>query len=186
MWGLDRRSVHATPTGTPPPRCDTYSPAPRRPYGGPGPGPLPPRPGLPPRTSSLSLTGSLASSSTSSLPSTAQIPNGAGRRRVGPGGAPPPDVPHPLQVLEAILGGPPRKPTVAKEDDDTAVRRRPEEVVDEIDFGGLSLHDFVAADTPDARHSSPVHTYSAQSVEECTCFANPPCLHASHAHDVPR
>ena len=169
MWGLDRRSTHATPTGTPPPRHDSYSPAPRRPYGGPGPGPLPPRPGLPPRTSSLSLLGSTASSSTSSLPSTARIPNG--RRRVEPGGAPPPDVPHPLHVLEAILGGPPRKPVAAKGDASKGAPR-PEELVDEIDFGGLSLHDFVAADAPEARHSSPVHTYSAQSVEECTCSSS--------------
>lgn len=169
MWGLDRLAAQATPSGTPPPRRD-YSPAPRRPYPGGGPGPLPPRPGLPTRTSSLSLLNSPASSS-ASLPSTARIPNGAGRRRQGTGGPPPPDIPDPLQVLESILGGPPRKPVAAKGDSQTAAVDRPDEIVEEIDFGGLSLHEFATADAAGSRHSSSVHTYSAQSVEECMCSA---------------
>lgn len=158
MWVLDRRPSQLTPSGTPPPRRDNYSPAPRRPYGGPVPSPLPPRPGLPPRTSSLSLMDSPASSTTS-LASMARIPNGAPRRRTDMGGVPPPNIPHPLHVLEAIMGGPPRKSVTAGVEE----QQRPEEVVDEIDFGGLSLHDFVAAGQAD----TPVHTYSAQSVEEC-------------------
>jgi hypothetical protein len=169
MWGLDRLAAQATPVGAPPPRRD-YSPAPRRPYPGGGPGPLPPRPGLPTRTSSLSLLNSPASSSTS-LPSTARVANGAGRKRQGNGGAPPPDVPDPLQVLESILGGPPRKPVTAKWNAETAPTERPDEVVEQIDFGGLSLHEFAVADVADSRHSSSVHTYSAQSVEECMCFS---------------
>lgn len=183
MWGLDRLAAQANPSGTPP-RRDSYSPAPRRPYSGAAPGPLPPRPGLPTRTSSLSLLNTPASSTTS-LPSTARIPNGSGpeRRRQGTGGAPPPNIPHPLQVLAHILGGPPRKPVAPSGDAATAIPKRPDEVVGEIDFGGLSLQEFVTADT-DIRHSSPVHTYSAQSVEECTCSAIPRRL--SIAHDVCR
>jgi hypothetical protein len=176
MWGLDRLSAHATPSGTPPPHRDSYSPAPRRPYPGGGPGALPPRPGLPTRTSSLSLLNSPASSSTASLPSTARIPNGSARRRQGTGGPPPLDVPDPLQVLQSILGGPPRKPAIAKGFDAVEAAKRPDEVVEDIDFGGLSLHEFAAAETADTRHSSPVHTYSAQSVEECTSSANSHCL----------
>ncbi|KAF1996644.1 Vps52-domain-containing protein [Amniculicola lignicola CBS 123094] len=163
MWGLDRLSAHPTPSGTPPPRRDSYSPAPRRPYQAPGPGPLPPRPGLNPRSSSLSLVS--PNSSYTSLPGTNRIPNGGNRRRQGPGGMPP-NIPDPLQVLEAILGGPPRKPGGSGEDAEESVPQKPAEVVEDIDFGGLSLREFAAADTPRIRHSSPVHTYSAQSVEE--------------------
>ncbi|KAF2870709.1 Sac2 family-domain-containing protein [Massariosphaeria phaeospora] len=157
MWGLDRFSAHTTPSSTPPPRRESYSPAPaRRPYPAPGPGPLPPRPGLNPRSSSLSLV---------SPASTARIPNGADRRRQ-PGGAPP-NVPDPLQVLEAIMGGLPRKPAAGKGGNTTGtLPERPEEVVEDIDFGGLSLHDFAAADVPDMQQLSSVHTYSAQSVDE--------------------
>lgn len=165
MWGLDRFSAHSTPSGTPPPRRDSYSPAPRRPYPS-GPGPLPPRPGLNPRSSSLSLV-SPASSSTS-LPASARIPNGAGRRR--PTGGAPPNVPDPLHVLESIMGGPPRKPVNLKgEAAIGTIPNKPEEVVVDIDFGGLSLQDFAAEAAPEIRHSHPVHTYSSQSVEECMC-----------------
>ncbi|KAF2279277.1 Vps52-domain-containing protein [Westerdykella ornata] len=164
MWGLDRLSAHTTPSGTPP-RRDSYSPAPRRPYAGAGTGSLPSRPGLPTRTSSLSLLGTPASSTTS-LPSTAHIANGSERRRPGKGTVPP-DVPDPLQVLESILGGPPRKSAVAKEKEVAASVGRPDELVEEVDFGGLSLREYAAPGTADARHShSPVHTHSAQSLEE--------------------
>lgn len=179
MWGLDRLSAHSTPSGTPPPRRDSHSPAPRRPYLGAGPGPFPPRPGLPTRTSSLSIAGTPASS-TASLPSTARIPNGSGRARPGAGGPPPPNVPDPLQVLESIVGGPPRNPVAAKGDVSVAVPKKPEEVVEKIDFGGLSLQEFAAAHAEDIRHTSPVHTYSAQSVEECMCLQNPVLVHFTY------
>ncbi|KAF2193292.1 Sac2 family protein [Zopfia rhizophila CBS 207.26] len=163
MW-LDRFSAQSTPSGTPPPRGQSYSPAPRRPYQASGPGPLPPRPGLNPRSSSLSLI-SPASSSTS-LPSTARLPNGSGLRRHGMGGAPP-NIPDPLQVLETILGGPPRKPSARKSEGISEdAPERPEEVVEDVDFGGLSLQEFAPAAIPEIRQTSPVHTYSAQSVEE--------------------
>jgi hypothetical protein len=165
MWALDRLSAHSTPSGTPPPpRRDSYSPAPRRGY------PPPARPGLPTRTSSLSLNTPATSSA--NLPSAARIPNGPGRRRPGTGGPVPPNVPDPLQVLEAILGGPPRKPAAGKGDSAGDVSR-PEELVEEIDFGGLSLQDFAAAEVDPIQPASPVHTYSTQSVEECTSSPGP-------------
>ncbi|KAJ4289007.1 Vacuolar protein sorting-associated protein 52 [Kalmusia sp. IMI 367209] len=160
MWGLDRLSGHSTPSGTPPPRRDSYSPAPRRPYPS-GPGPLPLRPGLNPRSSSLSLISPL--SSTTSLPATANIPNGSGRRR--PPGGVPLNVPDPLQVLESIMGGPPRKPVTIKVNGIGVIPDKPGEMETNIDFGELSLQDFAAADIPEPV-ASPVHTYSAQSVEE--------------------
>ncbi|KAF2450331.1 Sac2 family protein [Karstenula rhodostoma CBS 690.94] len=160
MWGLDRLSAHSTPSGTPPPRRD-YSPAPRRLHPTDRPAPLPLRPGLNPRSSSLSLISPL--SSTTSLPSTVGLPNGSGRRR--PPGGVPPNVPDPLHVLEAIMGRPPRKPVLLKASGIGVLPEKPEELDTSIDFGGLSLHDFAAEDTPEPV-ASPVHTYSAQSVEE--------------------
>ena len=163
MWGLDRISSYSTPTGTPPPRRDSYSPAPRRGYPPPGPGPLPLRPGLNPRSSSLSLAS--AANSTTSLPGTARIPNGGPRRR-GTGGGPH-HGPDPVQVLASIMGGLPRKP-LAGDATTRAIPQKPEEVVVDIDFGGLSLQDFAAQAPVAQRQSTLVHTYSAQSVEECT------------------
>lgn len=72
-------------------------------------------------------------------------------------------------MLESILGGPPRNPVANKRDSAIEESKKPAEVIEDIDFGGLSLQEFAAADTPDVQHSSPIHTYSAQSVEECTC-----------------
>ena len=165
MWGLDRLSAHSTPSGTPPPRRDSHSPAPRRPYPQ-GPMPLPPRPGINPRSSSLSLVS--PASSVTSLPAGARLPNGAGRRRP-PGGAPP-NVPDPVQVLEQIMGGPPRKPVTSKGDRFGAIPSKPDELEVDIEFGELSLQAFVVQAAADTRQSSTVHTYSAQSVEECMCL----------------
>ncbi|KAF9729277.1 hypothetical protein PMIN06_010873 [Paraphaeosphaeria minitans] len=161
MWGLDRLSAHSTPSGTPPPRRDSYSPAPRRLHPTDRPAPLPLRPGLNPRSSSLSLISPL--SSTTSLPSTAGIPNGSARRR--PPGPVPPNVPDPVHVLEAIMGAPPRKPVPLKAGGIGVIPDKPDELETGIDFGGLSLHDFATEGTPEPL-ASPVHTYCAQSVEE--------------------
>lgn len=171
MWGLDRISGHSTPLGGTPPRRESFSPAPRRPYPS-GPGPLPVRPGLNPRSSSLSLVSPL--SSTSSLPQTANIPNGSGRRR--PPGSVPLNVPDPLQVLEQIMGGPPRKPVAVQAGGIGVLPDKPEELDTDIDFEGLSLQDFAAAEVH-RPVTSLVHTYSAQSVEECMSLeSTPECL----------
>ncbi|OAL47523.1 Sac2 family protein [Pyrenochaeta sp. DS3sAY3a] len=161
MWGLDRLSAYSTPSGTPPPRRDSYSPAPRRGYPPAGPGPLPPRPGLNPRSSSLSLVS--PNSSSTSLANAGRPPNGAPRRR--PTGAYT-NSPDPLHVLESIMGGPSRKPLIANGGAKDAMPQKPHAVDADIDFGELSLHDFVAEEAPEPRQYKPVHTYSAQSVEE--------------------
>jgi hypothetical protein len=59
-------------------------------------------------------------------------------------------------------------------DASTDMIQRPDEVVDDVDFGGLSLRDFAAADASGARQHSHVHAYSAQSVEECTSSPTTP------------
>ncbi|CAA9960353.1 Vps52 / Sac2 family protein [Pyrenophora teres f. maculata] len=156
MWGLDRLSSYSTPTGTPPPRHDSYSPAPRRGYPAPA---QPVRPGLTPRSSSLTPLVSPNASSTS-LASSARMPNGGPRRR--PTAGPPPNIPDPVHVLESIMGGPPRSLAATNGNASGNIMGRPEEVDEDIDFGGLSLHVF-AAETP---APTSVHTYSPQSVEE--------------------
>ncbi|KAH5421623.1 hypothetical protein HBI47_133050 [Parastagonospora nodorum] len=162
MWGLDRLSAYSTPSGTPPPRRDSYSPAPRRGYPAPGPGALPPRPGLLPRTTSLGLISPSASST--SLPATARVPNGGPRRR--PTGNGPHHGPDPVQVLANIMGGMPRKPLASSGEKDQGISKKPEVVVEEIDFGGLSLQDFAAEAPKQHQQPTSVHTYSAQSIEE--------------------
>lgn len=174
MWGLDRISGYSTPSGTPPPRLDSYSPAPRRGYPTLGPGPLPHRPGINPRSSSLSLIS--PNSSSTSLGNPSRAPNGALRRR--PTGGPYHNGPDPLQVLESIMGGPSRRPKTTNGDTSGGVQK-PKEVVEDIDFGGLSLQDFAAEEPVVRRQPTSVHTYSAQSVEECMCL----CLNSRlYAH----
>ena len=163
MWGLDRLSSYSTPTGTPPPRRDSYSPAPRRGYPAPA---QPVRPGLAPRSSSLTPLVSPSASSTS-LASSARMPNGGPRRR--PTAGAPPNVPDPVHVLESIMGAPPRSLAATNGIASGSILGRPEEVDEDVDFGGLSLQAF-AAEAP--APISPVHTYSPQSVEECTCLCS--------------
>ena len=81
-----------------------------------------------------------------SLPSTARGPNGAPLRRRQTGGIPP-NVPDPVQVLASIMGGPPRKP-IDSDGNGDAAQQKPDEVDADIDFGELSLQDFVEADAP--------------------------------------
>ncbi|KAF1939803.1 Vps52-domain-containing protein [Clathrospora elynae] len=157
MWGLDRLSSYSTPSGTPPPR--SYSPAPRRGYPAAG---QPLRPGLNPRSSSLSLVSPNASST--SLSASSRLPNGAPRRR--PTGGAPPNVPDPMHVLESIMGGPPRQMVDAIGESAGHIQTRPEAVEEDIDFGGLSLQVFAAQTATERKPTIPVHTYSAQSVEE--------------------
>ncbi|KAF2198111.1 Sac2 family protein [Delitschia confertaspora ATCC 74209] len=161
MW-LDR-FAHSTPSGTPPPRGSSYSPAPRRPYPPSGPGPLSHRPSLPHRSSSLQSLATTPASSSTSLPSTARLTNGAGRRR-DTGGVPQ-NIPDPLRVLESIIGGPSRKAR-ADTTEASQATARPQELVEDIDFGRLSLQEYAEASNKEEQHSLPVHIYSAQPVEE--------------------
>ncbi|KAF2127588.1 Sac2 family protein [Dothidotthia symphoricarpi CBS 119687] len=64
------------------------------------------------------------------------------------------------------MGGVPRRSSTVNGGNVGSLRQKPEEVVVDIDFEGLSLHDFVAQEAHEQRHTTSVHTYSAQSVEE--------------------
>lgn len=174
MW-LDRFAQHSaqhSPAPSPSPGR-SYSPAPsRRPYLA----PLPQRPGINPRSSSLSLLS--PTSSTSSLPTQVRLPNGSGLR-VQINNSPPADVPDPQKVLEDILGGPPKRTSNGPAD---GAVEKPDEVVADIDFGGLSLHAFAEADADIQPRLVHVHTRSTESIEECTFFSLAALLDANHAH----
>ncbi|OAG19318.1 Vps52-domain-containing protein [Alternaria alternata] len=160
MWGLDRLSSYSTPAGMPPPRRDSHSPAPRRGYPAPA---QPVRPGLNPRSSSLTPLVS-PNASTASLPLSARMPNGGLRRRQT--GGIPPNVPDPIHVLESIMGGLPRNSSATNGEEVARISGKPDEVEEDIEFGELSLHDFVAVKTAERQQPTSVHTYSTQSVEE--------------------
>lgn len=65
------------------------------------------------------------------------------------------------------MGGPSRRPVTSKAHSAFEPAKKPDVIVDDIDFGDLSLDQFAAAaEVAEIRHASPVHTYSAQSVDE--------------------
>ncbi|KAF2456108.1 Sac2 family-domain-containing protein [Lineolata rhizophorae] len=175
MW-LDRftpSSSQASPAATP----RSFSPAPRRgPYLAPDAnattsasrGAAPQRPSFGPRSSSLSLVSN--NSSTTSLPGAAagrqSISGGPSQRRPAAAGGEAVGVPDPVAVLEGIMGRPPR----GKKEGGGEKIERPERLVEEIDFKGLSLTEFVDTEGKDGKAAAPkardVHRYSVQSVEE--------------------
>lgn len=153
MW-LERFSgqsaQQAAPAGGSPNR--SFSPAPRKPIQL-GPSTPQRRPGLSTRTSSL---GALAGSgSADSLPPAVRIPNGTNLRREL-NGSPAQDAQDPLDVLQRIIGAP-REPRGGDE------RARGANVVfdesgEDIDFGGMSLEEFVnGVDPPPAETTTENH-----------------------------
>jgi hypothetical protein len=77
------------------------------------------------------------------------------------------EVPDPMRVLQSIFGAPPRKQTAGN------VHDRPEELIEDVDFGSLSLQDF--AEEKEARRSAQpadVHSYTVQSIEQCMFVFN--------------
>ena len=82
--------------------------------------------------------------------------------------SPPPDFADPLKVLEAVIGKSlPEEKTQNGELDGDEVRERPSQLVDEVDFGGLSLQDFVRNGVCEAGEKGPEVQGTAQTVEEC-------------------
>jgi len=92
------------------------------------------------------------------------MPNGGLRRRQT--GGIPPNVPDPIHVLESIMGGLPRNSSATNGEEVARISGKPDEVEEDIEFGELSLHDFVAVKTAERQQPTSVHTYSTQSVEE--------------------
>jgi hypothetical protein len=161
MW-LDRFSAQSTPSGSPPPPLNrSYSPAPRRPSHL-APLAVQTRPGFSPRSSSLSLASNV---STSSLPGTSRPSNGSALRQSVTTNAPD-GAADPLNVLQKILGAP-LKPKEAGSLGGCSGSSDQSDIVADVDFGGLSLQEFVQANDGPSTARSIVHTYSALSVEQC-------------------
>lgn len=158
MW-LDRLSGHSTPSvSPPPPHKRSYSPAPKRPSQlGPG---VIARPGYGPRTSSLGL-GSRPNNSTASLQSP-HLPNGSSLRQQITLS----DVVDPLRTLEGIVGKNLSPEDAGSSDaDKESSLRKPEQLELDIDFNGLSLHDFANGPFEGNRERS--HSFNSQTAEEC-------------------
>ena len=161
MWGLDRFSGHSTPSGSPPPQSRSFSPAPRRPsHLGPG---LAARPPHSPRSSSF-IASSRYNSSTTSLNSP-RLPNGSGLKQQI---TPPADFTNPLQLLEQVIGRPIPDGGEEHEDDGQAHLEKPAELVEDVEFRGRSIQDFLEDENECLGNRSLVaYGDTAQSVMEC-------------------
>lgn len=73
------------------------------------------------------------------------------------------EVPDPIRVLQSIFGAPPRKQTAENADG------RPDVLVDEVDFGGLSLEEFAHEE----EERNLVQPSAVQSIEQCMSDCKP-------------
>lgn len=152
MW-LDRFSAHPTPSASPPPQNRSSSPASRRPsHLGPA---AASKPGFSPRSSSLNVAK--FNPSTTSLNSP-RLPNGSGLKQQV---TLPDDNADPLKVLGEIIGKGIQEEFPDGANDDHLGKP---EVLEDIDFNGLSLHDFLQGE--DAIRMKQTDSI-AQSAEEC-------------------
>ena len=142
----------------------SYSPAPPRPSHL-SPSPYNTRPGLAPKNSSslslLSLTGSSTSLSAASHGNGSVLKQSTARAR-------PSDVSDPLEVLHRIIGRQAGEaPGVEATASSLDLKAKPEQLVDNIDFGGLSLQEFVTKEDESRRVlSSDVGAQTIQQFEK--------------------
>ncbi|KAI9663065.1 MAG: hypothetical protein M1821_008113 [Bathelium mastoideum] len=144
MW-LNRAHARRTPSSTsppPPPRDRPSSPATASPRRSNHLTPsLPHRPGLPSRASSLSLLSDVSSETPSA---TKRVPNGSSLKHEL-STSPVANVPDPLQVLEGVIGSPLKSDANGEsEERGRTANKVSSERVQDIEFGGLSLREFVA------------------------------------------
>lgn len=160
MW-LDRFSGSNPPSASPPPPANrSYSPGPRRSsHLGPG---TAARPSFSHRSSSLYL-GSKSNLSNTSVNS-ARVPNGSALRNEV---IPPGEFPDPLKILAEVVGRPlpEQKSETIKGGEKEA--DRPSLLTEDVDFEGMSLHEFVQLDLSDKAGDQRSLGFSAQTVEEC-------------------
>lgn len=138
MW-LDRLSGHSTPSGSPPPHHRNYSPAPPRQPSRLSAAPQINRP-YSPRSSSLSLSLT-ANNSTVSLAGRSRSPTCLSLKQDLARGLPP-GTADPLDVLHGVIGKP--RETGAGSNAAPEGIDDPVKLGEAIDFGGLSLKEFVA------------------------------------------
>ncbi|KAJ5085913.1 Vps52/Sac2 [Penicillium argentinense] len=119
------------------------------------------RPGATSRTSSTSLLAS-PNDSTASLPGTARPANGLGIRQASGQRSRPAVVPDPLQVLNGII----RKEQQQQKDVPQLSGAWPDELVESIDFGTMSLEEFVAKPDPPPTRTSASRDANRQTVKQ--------------------
>ena len=163
MW-LDRFSGHSTPSGSPPPPQNRSSfQNPRRPsHLAPG---LGARPSYSPRSSFLSSTSKL-NSSTTSLTATSRLTNGSTlRHEINP----PKDLKDPLIALEDVIGRPLHQENSGFDaPNGDGGLDRPPQLVEDVDFRGLSLQEFIEVNANDEAGSGLlIEPPKIQTVEEC-------------------
>ncbi|PYH41407.1 Vps52-domain-containing protein [Aspergillus saccharolyticus JOP 1030-1] len=146
MW-LDRIAGHSTPSG---PQIDSRSntPLPRRTSSRLSPNIQNNRPGTSRQASSLSVLLT-PSDSTTSLPATARD-NRSPLRQIAAKSRPS-DVADPLDVLNGILG---KQNADRDASPDADLNAKPADLVEDIDFQGLSLEEFIAKDDAPRRITS--------------------------------
>jgi len=82
-----------------------------------------------------------------------------------------------LGNLQRIIATPLGNDKVIKDNGKKAIPlQKPNEPAEVIDFGGLSLQDFLNRDSVRSKEFFNVQSYSQQSVEECTSFTLPCCV----------
>ncbi|EFW14852.1 vacuolar protein sorting-associated protein 52 [Coccidioides posadasii str. Silveira] len=156
MW-LDRFSGHSSSPGAPSPFYRQASPVPRSSLNASN---QPSRPPFNARSSSLSLS-SVVNASTSSLPGAVRQTNGSALRT---GATKDANVSDPLAVLQGIIG----KQTILHESENSRlapeVLGKPENLIEDIDFGELSLEDY--ANKKDEQARLPGSYQACKSSEE--------------------
>lgn len=163
---LDRFSGYSTPSGSPPPHNRSYSPAPKRPTHLGAPPALPTRPSYSPRSSSLSL-GLSSNASTTSLPGTSRLPNGSALRQEISAQTPP-NVADPLTVLAGILGDRENGINLSGAGVESGKTGKPAHLVEDIEFGDLSLQDFIEQGTKARPRDGAADTVRLQNENGCT------------------
>ncbi|KAJ5278894.1 Vps52/Sac2 [Penicillium angulare] len=157
MW-RDRISGQSTPSG-----ANRNLSLPRRSSSQLSQSPYNARPNATSRASSTSLLIS-ANDSTTSLPGTARSPSGQGVRQTSAQRSRPAVVPDPLEVLNGII----RKETQDKDVPQLGIKpfSRPPELLEIIEFDGLSLEEFLATKEQKPTRKSPSSDVNAQTIQQ--------------------
>jgi vacuolar protein sorting-associated protein 52 len=113
--------------------------------------------------------------STSSLPGTSRPSNGSVLRQSVTASAPD-GVADPLDVLQRIIGAPLKQREAERLGSHDSSSDQAD-IVDDVDFGNLSLQEFVQVNDEPPAARSIVHAYSALSVEQCTFMARTTQFH---------
>jgi len=176
---LDRLSNNnASSGGAPPsrPYSPTSTPSSRNSLQIPSRSQQPVRPSLQTRSTSLNLVSS------ATLPASARIPRESSLKNQL-AQSPSEDTIDPLEALGTILGVTSKEPEITIEaafDEDQDDAAKPTVLAETIDFGSLSLEDFIEQNAP--HHARRAHTYSLPSVDECMSSIARVVLHHTHAH----